>query len=114
MNTFPVTEVLSVTNITATGTGSEVDTMIEPAATPAAMFFLSCTSLTGTSTPTMAVDVLTTVGGVDHVIGSFTDVTAAVVESITINHCPATVKIKYTESVGAVTDFDATVHCIRF
>jgi len=114
MNTFPITEVLSVTNITATGTGPAVDTLTNPAATPAAMFFLSCTSLTGTSTPTIALDVLATVGGIDHIVGSFTDVTAAVVESITIDPCPSTVKIKYTESVGVVTDFDATVHCIRF
>lgn len=73
------------------------------------LFTLNVSAFAGTS---MAVAIKAVIGGVDTVLGSFTSVTGAVNETITIDVCPADVKIVGT--AVTVTDFDATVYSTRF
>ena len=77
--------------------------------TTSCRFTLNTTAFTGTS---MAVDIVTEINGVDVIIASFTDVAAIVQETILVEMCPVNVKVVYTAT--AVTDWDCTVHSIRF
>lgn len=107
------TTVATITNVTASGEEAAVDTIgSRQSQGENARFFLSVTSLTGSS-PTMDVDITATIGGVDYVLGSFAQATGATTESITISLCPAVVKVEYTAG-GTVSDFDAVVTCVRF
>lgn len=69
------------------------------------------TSLTGTA-PTMDIDVVAEVGGVDIVVGSFAQFTAAGNQTIKIEGCPSTIKLVGTAG-GTVTDFDAEFAATR-
>jgi len=60
----------------------------------------------------MAVDIVTTINGVDIVVASFTLISAIGQQSLFIPSCPLQLKVVYTAIT--VTDFDATVDCIRF
>ena len=61
----------------------------------------------------MDIDIVSTINGVDHVEGSFTQAGAgASKEKITITNCPDVVKAVYTAG-GTVTDADFTVDCVR-
>jgi hypothetical protein len=83
-----------------------VDTYV---GTTSCRFILNCTAHTGTD---MLVQIMAEVNGVDVLIASFTSVTAIVQESIVVELCPVNVKVVYTEN--AMTDFDCTVHSVRF
>lgn len=108
-----ITTVATITDATGSGEGSKVDTIgSRQHVGENARFFLSVTSLTGTA-PTMDVDITCTIGGVDYVLGSFTQASGATTETITIANCPSGVKAEYTAG-GTVTDFDAVVTCARF
>jgi len=106
-----VQEILNVVDITASGAGLIVSTGTKGryTGTPKCRFLLNVTGFAGTS---MLVEVKTTINGVDVLVGAFTSVTGVVQESIEIDNCPINVKIVYT--AVAVTDFDATVHSVRF
>lgn len=110
------TTVATITDATTAGEATAVDTIGTRQHTGGdARFFLSVSSITGT-VPTMDVDIVTTIAGVDHVLGSFAQVTETAstqTQSITVTLCPNTVKVEYTDG-GTVTDFDAVVTCVRF
>lgn len=110
-----VTTVLSVLDQSGTGTGNggDIDTIgARDRRDSSADFYLSCSSLLGTS-PTVDVSVTTTVGGVTFTIGTFTQLIAASTEKITVANCPSVIKIVYTAG-GTVSDFDCDVTCVRF
>jgi hypothetical protein len=123
MSEFLTTELLDLTAETASGEGALIDTTAFPSIdknlrpqlgkraikSGAALFSISSTAHSGTS---MAVDVVAEVDGVDHVVGSFTDVTGTGVETIVIDFCPDLVKIVYVET--AIDDWDVKIHCVRF
>ncbi len=75
-----------------------------------ALFSMSCTgTFTGTD---MAADVVAEIDGVDHVLGSFTDITGNSVETIVVAFCPDNVKIVLTEN--SITVMTAKFHVVRF
>jgi hypothetical protein len=115
--------ILSLVNATEDGEGPLVDTLADTrddgvsypdvSLLEDVRFFLDVTSFTGTA-PVMDIDIVAEVGGNDFVMGSFTQFgVGATTEMITIQNCPAHVKAVYTNSGGAITDFDVTIVCIR-
>jgi hypothetical protein len=104
------TNVLTLVDETASGEGAKVDTIgSREHVEGSARFFLNVTGFTGTSAD---FDVVTTLDGVDFVLGSFTQVTGVTSEVILVNSCPSGVKIEYT--CTAVTDLDCVCTCVRF
>ncbi len=107
-----ITTILTALNLTTSGESSAVDTVgTRDARNQDATFYLNVSSLTGTS-PTLDVDIVSTINGVDHVEGSFTQATGATKERLSITNCPDSVKAVYTMG-GTVTDADFTVDCAR-
>jgi hypothetical protein len=72
-------------------------------------FTLNSTAFTGTG---MAVDIVTVIDGVDVIVASFTDVTGIEQQFLLVENCPINVKAVYVEN--AVTDWDCTIHSVRF
>ena len=72
---------------------------------------VNCSAITGTS-PTMDVDVVATIGGVDIVIASFAQITAAGNQTLKVEGCPSNIKLVGTAG-GTITDFDAEFACTR-
>jgi hypothetical protein len=116
--------IVTIVDETGSGEGSLVDTLQDtradgvsyPKMSPLndVRFYFDVSSLTG-SGGTIDMDIVTTIGGNDFVLGSFTQATAAAgasEESIIIQNCPAHVKAVWTAG-GTVSDFDATIHCVR-
>ncbi len=102
--------------VVATRTVAQQRDQLEQAGTSAsARFFLNVTALTGSTTPTMLVSIVHVVDGVDIEVGTFviTSGTGAQNQTIVIEACPSDLKAKWVEG-GTVTDFDATVDCMRF
>jgi len=106
-----ITKILDVTDEVTSGEGVLTNTGSEKGQVlgTGARFYLNCTGITGTS---MAVDIVATVGGVDYIIGSFTDVASISSEMIELTNVPVMLKVVYTET--AVTDWDCVVYCSRF
>lgn len=115
-----IQEILNVTNIATSGEGPVVSTGEKGdvqktgnagvfAGTAKCRFCLNVTGFTGTS---MLVEIKAEVGGIDILMGTFTSVTGVVEETIEIDNCALNVKAVYTENT--VTDFDATIHSVRF
>lgn len=75
-----------------------------------AVFYLSCTAVTGTAIA-IDVDIVATIGGVDYVLESFTQFSAATTEKKTISNCPRDVKVVYTISDSDSATFQ--VHVCR-
>lgn len=106
------TQIANIVNATATGEAVPVETIgAREHQTAGALLFLNVTSLTGTA-PTMDVTVVVTIDGVDFVVGTFTQAGGVTSEMISVAICPNLLKVKYTAG-GTVTDFDATVTCVR-
>jgi len=117
-----VVNILTVTNATGSGEGPLVDTLADVSGDSTKLpkysdfrevrFFLSVTALAGT-TPTMDITLVTTVAGIDYLIGTFAQNAAgASDEMIVVATCPANIKAVYTHG-GTVTDFDCTIDCAR-
>ena len=118
------TRLATIVSATASGEGSVVSTQSidageargNPTSTEGrARLFLNVTALTGSLTPTMLVSIVHVIDAVDIEVGAFTITsgTGAQVETIVIEACPRDLKVKYVAG-GTVTDFDATVDCMRF
>jgi hypothetical protein len=107
------TPVLTVVNQVVSLGATKVDTIKARDHKQAdADFYLDVTALTGTA-PTVDIDVTAVIGGVTHILGSFTQATGVTKEKINVPNCPANVLLTYTEG-GTVTDADLTVNCVRF
>lgn len=111
-----IIRIATAVNQSADGEGSVVASRgkSKSEASERARLFLNVTALVGTGTPTMTVSIVHVIDGVDIVVGAFpTSPEGLSSESIVIEACPAEIKAKWVES-GTVTDFDATVDCMRF
>jgi len=97
---FKRINLLSYDARTVTGEGSPTSTVQHEHYDSDARFFLKAPIVSGTS-PTLDVNIVATVEGVDHVLASFTQLTAAGQESLVVSQCPETVKIEYT--IGGTT-----------
>ncbi len=106
---------ITIVDETTTGEGAYVDT--KPGQLPGesrARVFLNVTALTAGSTPTMDVIIVALIAGVDQEVAAFAQSTeGASAESLVIEACPSSLKVKYTVG-GTVADFDATVDIVRF
>ena len=112
-----ITRLVTVADATASGEGLVVPTSLSPLVIEGSdrvRLFLNVTALTG-STPVVDVTVVHVIDGVDFVVGTFTTLgTGAATESILVQACPVDLKAVYTLTSGTLTDFDATVDCMRF
>lgn len=76
-----------------------------------ARFILSCTNATG-SNPTLDVDLVAVVNGVETTLASFQQLTAAGEEHIVIPACPETIRAVWT--IGGTTPaFTFSLNCVR-
>lgn len=117
-----VTNILSVTNISASGEGTEVNTNVFPtidknlrpqpeksgAVSQGCLFCLDTTGFTGTD---MLVEIQFVENSIDYLLGAFASVTAAGKLTLYVENCPDTVKVVYT--ANTVSDWDATVVAVR-
>lgn len=106
---------ITIANATESGGGSFVATRkkLQTQGESKARLFLNVTALAG-NIPTMDVTLVALVAGVEQEVGAFPQsFEGASKEVITIDACPASLKVVYTAG-GTVTDFDATVDCLRF
>ena len=109
---FQETELLESGVVASSGSTGEADTANgqEFSGSGDARFYLS---VTASDTPTtLDVDIVATVGSVDFVVGSFTQVGAVATasESIIIVNCPKDVKAVYTI---AGTSYTFSLHATR-
>lgn len=97
---------------TSSGEGALVDTLSGGQLTGDTRFYLSVSAVTGTD-PTLDVDITATVGGVDYVLGSFTQATGETTESIEVSSCPVEVKAEWVIGGTATPTFTFQVHSTR-
>ena len=74
--------------------------------------YLDVTAASGT-TPTLDVDVVAVIGGVEMVLQSFAQKTAAGQETIVVPQCPRAAKVKWTIG-GTTPSFTFSVQASRF
>ena len=89
----------TIVNATADGEGSYVTTNLgEVRGEAGARLFLNVTALAGSATPTMLVKVVALVAGVGQDVATFTiSPENASQETITVDFCPSSLKVVYTE-----------------
>ncbi len=76
-----------------------------------ALFYLNVTVVAGTN-PVLDIDIEGIVNGVNYILGSFAQATAATTEVITISNCPQDIQI--TTVIGGTTpSFDYEVNMTR-
>lgn len=97
---------------TASGESSLVATQSGGFLADDTRFYLSVSAVTGTD-PTLDVDIVATIGGVDYVLGSFAQLTTAGAESIEVSACPPSVKAVWTIGGTATPTFTFEVHSTR-
>ncbi len=98
---------------TASATSTAVDTLGgENVAGGDVRFFISCTAVSGTN-PTLDVDIVAEINGVDVILDSLTQLTAAGQETVAIAACPRLVKIDYTIGGTDTPTFTFSVGCNR-
>lgn len=112
MSTYREIVLATVTDVTVSGNGADVDILAGGQQLPGVVrVFLDVTSLTGTG-PTADVVLQGKIGGVYHDILTFAQASEATKENKLLEACPQNVRVKYTLG-GTVTDFDATVTLVR-
>ncbi len=108
-----VNEVLIHTFVAEDGSGEGADVELYPHGRRClgkARFLLDVTEITGTD---MAIDIFGVVGGVDYLLGSFTDASATGKQvSLFIDACPPVCKVIFTENT--ITTFSATVRAVAY
>lgn len=101
---------------TVTGNGSNVETVhLErlPDGHGDMRFYLNASAAAGTS-PTLDIDIEGLIDGIWHVLGSFSQLTAAGAETITIAGVPKTIREVHTITGSAGQSFTYTLSGHRF
>ena len=111
MGIYSEIELLPSAARTTTGSGSTVKTLRDFAPSSSARAYLSVSAASGTS-PTLDVDIIGVVNGVEYVVASFQQKTAAAKETIHILDTPRDLKAGY--AIGGTTpSFTFEVHITR-
>ena len=101
---------------TATGNGSNEEIIFNnrlPDGHGDMRFYLNVSAAAGTS-PTLDIDIEGLIDGVFHVLGSFSQKTAASSETLTIAGCPKTIREVHTITGSAGQSFTFTVSGHRY